>query len=395
MQRFRYMFLLCASIVALSSLIVLNTTAEAAPYKTAPPKIHPLPAISSVTSTLFGIAAVSSQSIWVVGTSMSTPAFTGQPLIEHWNGSAWQIVPSPSAPQGEFNSLIDVTAITNENVWAVGFSMNTTKATGRPLIEHWNGSAWQIVPNPVSLKSGSLSAITAVGPNDIWAVGSTSAAAGATSEPLILHWDGTLWQVVPGANTTESSNLLSVSVVNSNDVWAVGSSANPKKSKSLIEHWNGTSWQSIPGLTSGMNFDELSRVVALSDHDVWVVGSSFSQPAQIHPLIAHWDGKNWSTLASTGLSKSFAPNAIGVLNADDIWISGGGTLAHWDGKSWKSTVGTSQKGFNLLNAITVLAHDNAWAAGFRVEAKNAVTFIEHWDGSTWQVIDSPSPSFTR
>ena len=343
MQRFKYMFLLlCASIVALSILAVLNTTAEAAPYKTVPPKIHPLPAISSVSSTLFGIAAVSPRSIWVVGTSMSTPAFTGQPLIEHWNGSAWQIV-----------------------------------------------------PNPVSLKSGSLSAITAVGPNDIWAVGSTSAAAGAISEPLILHWDGTLWQVVPGASTTESSGLLSVSVVNSNDVWAVGSSANPKKSKSLIEHWNGTSWQSIPGFASGMSFDDLSRVVALSDHDVWVVGSSFSQPVQIHPLIEHWDGKNWSALASAGLSKSFAPNAIGVLNANDIWISGDGSLAHWDGKNWTSTPSTSQKGFNLLNAITVLAHDNAWAAGFRVEAKNAVTLIDHWNGSTWQVIDSPSPSSTR
>jgi hypothetical protein len=393
MQRLKYVFLVCNAIIILSILTMLTGMAEAAPSKTIPPKIHPLPAITSVTSTLFGIAAVSPESIWTVGTSMNAPAFTGQPLIEHWNGSAWLIVPSPSAPQDEFNSLIDVTALTNDNVWAVGFSMNTTKAVGQPLIEHWNGSVWRIVPNPVALKSGNLSAITAVGPNDIWAVGSTSATPETASEPLLLHWDGTLWHVVPGASTTENSSLLSVSAVSSNDIWAVGSSASSKKSKALIEHWNGTSWQSVSGLVSGMSFDELSRVVALSDHDVWVVGNSFSQPTQIHPLIEHWDGKNWSALAPTGLPKSFAPNAISVLRANDIWISGAGTLAHWDGKNWQSLSDTSQKGLNLLNVITILAHDNAWAAGFRVEAKSAVPLIEHWNGSTWKAIDSPSPSF--
>ena len=395
MQRFKYVFLLCCAIIALSILAMLSTTAQAAPHKTVPPKISPPPASTSVTSTLFGIAAVSPESIWTVGTSINIPAFTGQPLIEHWNGSIWQIVPGPTAPQDEFNSLIGVAAITNENVWAVGFSMNTTKAMGQPLIEHWNGSIWQIVPNPITLKSGSLSAITASGPNDIWAVGSTSSTAGTSSEPLILHWNGAIWQVVPGANTTESSGLLSVSAVNGNDIWAVGSSANPKKSKILIEHWNGTSWQSVSGLASGMNFDELSSVAALSNHDVWVVGNSFSQPLQVHPLIEHWNGKNWSTLATSGLPKSFASNAISAKGTDDIWISGAATLAHWNGKNWRSISSTSQKGFNLLNAITILAHDNVWAAGFSVEAKSTNNLIEHWNGSTWQVIDSPSPSFKK
>ncbi|HEY5004636.1 MAG TPA: hypothetical protein VII61_15845 [Ktedonobacteraceae bacterium] len=392
MQRFKYVFLLCSTLIALSILATLSTTAEAAPYKTTPPKTTPLPAIPSVTSTLFGIAALSPESIWTVGTSMNIPAFTGQPLIEHWNGSVWQIVPGPTAPQDEFNSLVGVTALTNNNVWAVGFSMNTTKATGQPLIEHWDGSVWQIVPNPIALKSGSLSAITASGPDDIWAVGSTYSIAGTSSEPLILHWNGGIWQVVSGADTVGSSSLLSVSAVNSRDIWAVGSSSDQKKSKILIEHWNGNSWQIIPGLASGMNFDELSGIATLSDHDIWVVGNSFSQPLQVHPLIEHWDGKNWSTLTASGLPKSFAPNAISSLNDNDVWISGAETLAHWNGKNWQSRTSTSQKEFNLLNAITMLAHANVWAAGFRVETKSAVTLIEHWNGSTWQVIDSPSPS---
>jgi hypothetical protein len=395
MRRFKYVFPLCSAFIVLATLLMLSTTAEAALYKTAPLKTTPLPAIPSITSTLFGIAALSPESIWAVGTSMNVPEFTGQPLIEHWNGSVWQIVAGPTAPQDEFNSLIGVTAITNNNVWAVGFSMNTTKATGQPLIEHWDGSVWKIIPNPIALKSGSLSAIAASSPDDIWTVGSTYSTAGTSSEPLILHWNGSIWQVVSGASTVGSSSLLSVSAVSSHDIWAVGSSSDQKKSKTLIEHWNGTSWQIISGLASGMNFNELSGIAPLSDHDIWVVGNSFSQPLQVHPLIEHWDGKNWSTLTAAGLPKSFVPNAISALNDDDIWISGAGTLAHWNGKNWQSSDSASQKGFNLLNAITMLAHDNVWAAGFRVETKSAVTLIEHWNGSTWQVIDSPSPSFKK
>jgi len=36
-----------------------------------------------------GLAAVSAHAIWTVGS-----AATGKPLIEHWNGMAWEQVPS-------------------------------------------------------------------------------------------------------------------------------------------------------------------------------------------------------------------------------------------------------------------------------------------------------------
>jgi hypothetical protein len=199
MQRLNSVSLFLCGILTIAMLPLWTTQAVAAPSKTAPPKTSPLSALPSVTSTLFGIAALSPENIWTVGTTIHIPEFTGQPLIEHWNGKAWQIVPGPTAPQNAFNTLVGVTAITNENVWAVGSSMKPTAATGQPLIEHWNGKTWQIVPNPVALKSGSLSAITSLGPDDIWAIGSTDATAGRSSTPLILHWNGTLWQVVPGA----------------------------------------------------------------------------------------------------------------------------------------------------------------------------------------------------
>ncbi|MBV9258940.1 MAG: hypothetical protein JO215_13080 [Ktedonobacteraceae bacterium] len=394
MQRFKHVFLLWSCIAALTVLATQSTGVEAAAPKHGPLKIPPTPAASTTaTSTLFGITALSSNSIWAVGTSMNVPQFTGQPLIEHWDGNKWQVVPGPSAPQNEFNSLIGVSAVTNNDIWAVGFSMNTTKLTDQPLIEHWDGNNWLIVPYPTTIKAGGLSAITALGADDIWAVGSTYSASGTSSKPLILHWDGNNWQVIPGASTTGNSSLLSVTAVNANDIWAVGTSSSTKESKPLIEHWNGNNWQSISGPISGMHFNELSGITALSDHDIWTVGSSFSQPLQVHPSIEHWDGNKWSTLSPSGLPSSFAPTAISALSDNDIWIAGAQTLAHWSGQSWQSLPSTSQKGFNLINAITALTHDNIWAAGFSVETRGALPLIEHWNGSKWQIVSSPSPAF--
>jgi hypothetical protein len=42
-------------------------------------------------------------------------------LIEHWNGSAWTIVPSPNVGSGN-NSLAAVAARSANDVWAVGYA---------------------------------------------------------------------------------------------------------------------------------------------------------------------------------------------------------------------------------------------------------------------------------
>ncbi|HEY4388878.1 MAG TPA: hypothetical protein VGN34_30885, partial [Ktedonobacteraceae bacterium] len=45
-------------------------------------------------------------------------------LIEHWNGSTWSVVPSPSpgsSPASSFNFLNGIEALSPHNIWAVGF----------------------------------------------------------------------------------------------------------------------------------------------------------------------------------------------------------------------------------------------------------------------------------
>jgi hypothetical protein len=70
-----------------------------------------------------------------------------------------------------------------DNVWAVGASGGVS-ATPKTLILHWNGTRWSQVTSPKPV-SGVLYAVTAVSANNAWAVGKT-----ASSEPLIMHWNG-------------------------------------------------------------------------------------------------------------------------------------------------------------------------------------------------------------
>ena len=55
--------------------------------------------------------------------------------LEHWNSSAWRIVP---APGGGDEYLTSVAAASRTDVWAVGNQFSTSLSQFEPLFEHWN-----------------------------------------------------------------------------------------------------------------------------------------------------------------------------------------------------------------------------------------------------------------
>ena len=59
----------------------------------------------------------------------------------------WQIITSPNGSR-QVNELHSVSALAENDVWAVGVSYNIERTLGSTLIEHWNGSRWSVVPSP-------------------------------------------------------------------------------------------------------------------------------------------------------------------------------------------------------------------------------------------------------
>lgn len=193
---------------------------------------------------LTGVAATSADDAWAVGHTGGVSEGSGQEtLIEHWDGSSWTRISSPD-PTGDGNTLQNVTAISAEDAWAVGYTF--TSSAYEPLILHWDGSSWSKVTSPDPASDTNLWGITAASADDVWATGYTGPCsgghAGGACQTVAMHWDGSSWTVTSTVDPSGSSMsaLLGVVAVGGDDVWAVGTN---EWSDTLIEHWDGSSWR--------------------------------------------------------------------------------------------------------------------------------------------------------
>lgn len=170
-------------------------------------------------SDLTAVTVYSSTDAWTVGYACSIGC---HPLIYHWDGVKWKNIAVPTPPDTLYGWLYGVTAISSDNVWAVGES-----GPGRTYIIHWNGTLWSIVPSPSPspTKSDHLYAIYALNDHEIYAVGYTRGPVDTQyNNTLILKYDGTQWQQVasPNAGNPTNNELHGITGVSSGEMWAVG-----------------------------------------------------------------------------------------------------------------------------------------------------------------------------
>ncbi|MGO8889598.1 MAG: hypothetical protein ACLQB1_07805 [Streptosporangiaceae bacterium] len=265
-------------------------------------------------------------------------------LALRFNGRTWSQVTVP-VPAGDNTALQAVTTVTSANNWAVGSDANHS------LIEHQNNSSsWSLVPSPANEPvNGVLEAVSATSANDIWAVGDSRAGTVEQGfEPLIEHWNGTAWSVVPGAPIaiTGSDFLSGVAAVSADDVWAVGRTG--EQSTPLIEHWNGTTWTRVAQPVSGVD-SSLNSVAAISATDAWAVGEQNLNQT----VIEHWNGTAWSVVPSPSVTAS------GVQD--------------------------------FLGSVSEIGSSDVWAVGFTSNLGTDQTLAEHWDGTSWQIVPSANP----
>src|SRR6266536_3281265 len=274
---------------------------------------------SSDRSQLYGeidslnsVAALGSAGQWAVGSWLQYPdAYVYRRLVQHWDGTSWSIVSPASFP----GVLYGVVALGPNDVWAVG----TENYPGRGLIEHWDGTTW----TATYLRFAALlRGVAAVGPRDIWAVGQRYGRSNPFGDTtLTLHFNGRVWSVVPSpsplsGNSTDQNWLTSVSALAANDVWAVGRDGNHDGGpldQTLVEHWNGARWTVVPSPNPGgaSNDNDLWGVAAVAPGDVWAVGGvgAFLNPQFSTPLALRWDGSSWT---QTGIPAPAVGELLGV-----------------------------------------------------------------------------------
>ncbi|HMA36880.1 MAG TPA: S-layer homology domain-containing protein, partial [Chloroflexia bacterium] len=269
-------------------------------------------------NNLYGVAAVAANDVWAVGywANGQSP----QTLVEHWNGSTWSVVASPNVGTGD-NNLYGVAAVAANDVWAVGDYFNGSNVL-QTLMEHWNGSAWSVVPSPnVGTGDNNPYGVAAGGANDVWVVGYWANGSNVP-QTLVEHWNGSTWSVVASLNVGTSANYLAGVAGGANDVWAVGEYGPIQGHQTLVEHWNGSAWSVVASPNVGTGDNALAGVAAVGANDVWAVGDSYNG-SNNRTLMEHWNGSAWSVVASPNVGTS-ANYLAGVAAAgtNDVWAAG-------------------------------------------------------------------------
>jgi hypothetical protein len=301
--------------------------------------------------------------LWAVGYDRSSSA-----IIEQWDGTQWNLYPTPSANDSILQSVV---ALSATNAWSVGnYAGPTSNLT---LIEHWDGTRWSIVPSPNPGAYGALSGVAALSANNVWAAG------GSGYGPLIEHWDGSTWQIALDDDWGGGGLVGLGRVPGTKQLWAAGGI----NGTVLYEHYVKGSWHLVSGPPGA-----ISSVAAVSSQDVWAVGVSVAVPRRT--LIEHWNGIQWSVVPSPNVStEGNVLNAVArVPKSATVWAVGYyypttgdyQTLTmKWTGSVWVVIPSpTSKTGASNLLSVTALAQRNVWAVGTRTDPASYHVLTAHY-----------------
>jgi hypothetical protein len=345
-------------------------------------------------NVFLAVTAISGSDVWAVGYYYTgTIGLTGLTLTEHWDGISWSVVTSPNVGTLQ-NGLFGVAGISSTDMWAVGYYLSANGTPDQTLVEHWNGTSWEVVNSPnESTHDNFLRGVAPISSNDVWAVGYYDTGNGTPDQTLVEHWDGFTWSVVPSPNVGTFDRLYGVAAVSSSDVWAVGTAG-----QTLVEHWDGSTWSVVPSPNVG-TFDYLYGVAALSSSDVWAVGW-YDIGTTDQTLVEHWNGSTWSVVSSpdVGTMRNYL-YGVAAVSSSNIWAAGyylngtvGRTLVeHWDGSTW-SVVSSPDVGpyTNDLNGVAAVSANDVWAVGDYINGTTAQTLVERYN----PCLPSPTPTLT-
>jgi hypothetical protein len=330
------------------------------------------------SSQLGAVRCTSASDCWAVGQYWTSENSARFDQALHWNGKTWRVIGTPTPGgrlPGSLNELDDVSCISPDNCWAIGFygeDVATSKSEfeiGLNQALHWNGKSWSLVPVPSPAGSGKnhvsvLDSIRCASASSCWAAGAFGNVGKLTVRDQVLRWNGKKWTrvAVPdpaGVAPGDLNELVGLSCTAVSNCWAVGLygklTAGPTmpSSLNLVLHWNGRKWSKVSVLSPGPNggkFDQLNAVTCDGAKDCWAVGQAGNldgnQPVRNTAL--HWNGVKWSlgttpNPAGTGSLDRSELNSVRCVSAADCWAVGvevhngrhnTNQILHWTGKKW-------------------------------------------------------------
>jgi hypothetical protein len=248
---------------------------------------------SSSAFVLTDVDMTSASDGWVVGWRMGTSG--PRPLVMRWRNGRWAAVSVPPVGDG-IGLLRHVYARAGDDVWAVGSLgeplIGQAPLGGPALVMHFDGARWKQVEVPHGGDpdaTNDLWSVTAVSADEVWAVGDSCVWEWDRTpcQPLILRLSNGGWQVVPPAGD-HGTNLRDVAARSGDDIWAVGYDLPPDGGQEAdhVEHWDGQRFTTVPvdasRVVRGQPASALEAVTRFPGSDeLWVVGWQDASPQVI------------------------------------------------------------------------------------------------------------------
>ncbi len=333
--------------------------------------VPPTPNVEeAIDSSLQAVDCTSANSCMAVGSFLTGGGGppSPRPLAAHWDGTSWQIVPTPDLP-GVAGRLSGVSCPLPRFCFAVGtinpVSLPGPPPTPAPVIEVWNGTRWSIQSTPAI--PGELDAVSCSGLLACTAVGARRLGPFPpfNTDTLALRWEpaalGPNWHVQPTPNAAGSDfdRLTAVSCPLKRTCTAVGQSDAGGVTSPLVTRWFGrvNAWglQSAPK-PQGAESASLNGVSCPVAPVCVAVGSSRAPLGSNTVLAERRIGANWSVLPTPPLP----PPSPGVSRS-------------------------------VLEAVSCPTLALCRAIGDSTSAPGAVPIAERFDGTSWQYESIPRP----
>jgi hypothetical protein len=269
-----------------------------------------------------------------------------QGLVLHGNTSGFTAVDS-----GTTQNIGHVYGLPSGDLWA------TTSALGEPgTILHYDGQAWATAFT--QQQAHRWVSIWASENDDVWA---------AANDGHVQHFDGAEWED-RSFDPDPDLGVGGIFGATRDDVWACA--GKDEGYTQLILQWDGARFSEV--FRTGTD-PELGLIGGWANNrsDVWVGGSGNQQTGQL----IHFDGQAWSAMDSDAVYKLWSSG----LN--DLWITSeyDSIVSRFDGSRWTIIrIEDFPEGDGVFG-ISGTSADDVWVTGSEGR-------IDHWDGSTWTLV---------
>ncbi|MBU1671097.1 MAG: hypothetical protein KKF41_04340 [Actinobacteria bacterium] len=283
--------------------------------------------------------------------------------------------------------LLDVFALDQENVWAVGT---------RGMILRWDGG--RFVPQE-SGTAVDLHGVSAASPRDVWAVGD-----GGT----VLHCDGTAWKPVLSPTDRDLADVTAVAGASGTDLWAVGGGGTVVRYSSgswTVE--NPVDWELSSIAAAG------GRVLAGGERGVLAYtgtwGLELETPEPVSAVAASGDGRAWaashplgtypvmvSTIFACDPAAGWGPvyrvadtavRGLAAVGPRDVYAScDHGVVVRFDGASWSRE---SVSVYETYAAVSGASPERVWVVGMEVGTRWVSLPVARESAGGWHRVDTP------